>query len=52
MTSVLFDLGSTYSYVSVKFSLGLNMICDILDNPIHVSILIGESVVMTHVSHS
>ncbi|WMV32385.1 hypothetical protein MTR67_025770 [Solanum verrucosum] len=52
MTYVLFDPGSTYSYVSVKFALGLNLICDTLDVVIHVSTPIGESVVVTYVYRS
>lgn len=49
MTSVLFDSSSAYFYVSVKFVLSFNMICDTLDNCDHVSTLVGESVVLTHV---
>lgn len=33
MAYILFDPRSTYSYVSVKFALGLNLIGDTLDNP-------------------
>lgn len=31
MDSILFDLGSIYSYVSIKFVVGLNLVCNILD---------------------
>ncbi|WMV14470.1 hypothetical protein MTR67_007855 [Solanum verrucosum] len=37
MTNVLFDSGSTYSYVSLRFASKFTMICDILDASIHVS---------------
>ena len=49
MANVLFDPGSTYSYVSVRFSLDFDMICDILYAPIRVSIPVGELVIVTHV---
>ena len=47
MTNVLFDLDSTFSYVYVRFSSDLEMLCDILDDPIRVSTTIGESVIVT-----
>ncbi|WMV09159.1 hypothetical protein MTR67_002544 [Solanum verrucosum] len=45
MANVLFDPGSTYSYVSVRFALEFAMGCDILDAPIHVSTPIGKKLV-------
>ena len=37
MASVLFDPGSTFSYVSSSFATGLDLHCDLLDMPICVS---------------
>ena len=39
---VLFDPGSTFSYVSSSFATGLNLHCELLDMPIRVSTLVGE----------
>ncbi|KAH0652758.1 hypothetical protein KY289_030436 [Solanum tuberosum] len=44
MANVLFDPGSTYSYVSVRFASDFEMICDILDALIRVSTPIGDEV--------
>ena len=37
MAFVLFDPGSTFSYVSSSFANGLNLHCELLDMPIRVS---------------
>jgi len=52
MASVLFDLGSTYAYISVKFSLGHDLIRDIFDALIDVSTPVEEFVVVAHVYHT
>ena len=44
MNSVLFDPGSTFSYVSSSFATGHDLYCDLLDMPIRVSTPLGESV--------
>ena len=52
MASVLFDPGSTFSYVSSSFANGLNLPCELLDMPIRVSTPVGESVVVEKVYRS
>ena len=52
MASVLFDPGSTFSYVSSSFANGLNLHCELLDTPIRVSTPVGESVVVEKVYRS
>ena len=44
MASILFDPGSTFSYVSSSFATGLNLHCELLDIPIRVSTPVGEFV--------
>ena len=52
MASVLFDPGSTFSYVSSSFANGLNLPYELLDIPIRVSTPVGESVVVKKVYRS
>ena len=52
MDSVLFDPGSTFSYVSSSFATGLNLQYELLDMPIRVSTLVGESVIVEKVYRS
>ena len=52
MTSILFDPGSIFSYVSSSFSTGLDLYCDLLDMPIRVPTPMGESVVVEKVYRS
>ena len=52
MASILFDPGSTFSYVSSSFATGLNLHCDLLDMPIRVSTPVGESVIVEKVYRS
>ena len=52
MASVLYDPGSTFSYVSSSFATGLDLYCDFLDMPIRVSTPVGESVVVEKVYRS
>ena len=49
MDSVLFDPGSTFSYVSSSFATDLNLHCELLDIPIRVSTPVGESVIVEKV---
>ena len=52
MASVLFDPGSTFSYVSSAFATGLNLHCELLDIPIRVSTPVSESVIVEKVYRS
>ena len=52
MASVLFEPGSTFSYVSSSFATGLNLHCELLDMPIRVSTPVGESVIVEKVYRS
>ena len=52
MTSVLFDPGSSFSYVSSSFATGLDLHCDLFDMPIRVSTPVGESVIVEKVYRS
>ncbi|XP_049348112.1 uncharacterized protein LOC125812663 [Solanum verrucosum] len=47
--TVLFDPGSTYSYVSTYFVSSLDIVCESLDLPVHVSTPVGDSVVVDRV---
>ena len=49
MDNVLYDPGSTYSYVSVRFTSDFEMFCDILDVSTYVSTPVGESVTVPYV---
>ena len=52
MTYVLFDPGSTFSYVSSSIATGLDLYCDLLDMPIRVSTPMRESVIVEKVYKS
>ena len=52
MASILFDPGSTFSYISSSFATGLDLYCDFLDMPIRVSTPVGESVIVEKVYKS
>ncbi|XP_069146071.1 uncharacterized protein [Solanum lycopersicum] len=45
-TTILFDPGSTYSYVSTYFAPSLDILCESLDLSIRVSTHVGDSVVV------
>lgn len=47
MGSILFDLGFTYSNISIRFDLGHDPVCDMLDFPIYISTPIIDFVVVT-----
>ncbi|XP_075095117.1 uncharacterized protein LOC142173429 [Nicotiana tabacum] len=50
--SVLFDLGSTYSYMSSYFASYLDMPCDLIVTPIYVSIPVWDSIMVDRVYQS
>ncbi|XP_049387927.1 uncharacterized protein LOC125852238, partial [Solanum stenotomum] len=50
--SVLFDPGSTFSYVSTYFASGLELTCDRMSVPIRVSTPVGEPLVVNRVYRS
>ena len=52
MASVLFDPGSTFSYVSSSFVTILNLHCYLLNIPIRVSTPVGESTIVEKVYRS
>ena len=52
MDSVLFDPGSTFSYVSSSFATVLKLNCELLDMPIRVSTPVGKSVIVEKVYRS
>ena len=49
MASVIFDPGSTISYVYSSFDTGLYLYYDLLDMPIRVSTPVGEPVIVEKV---
>lgn len=46
IATILFDLGTIYLYVFVRFSLRLDMMCDMLETLVHVSTPDEDLVVM------
>lgn len=52
MATVLFDLDSSFSYMFVNFVVGLDMACDLLNFPIHMSTPIRDFVVVDRIYHS
>lgn len=50
--SLLFDQGSTYSYVSTHFDADIDHMCEPLDIPICVSTPVGKSLVVDRVYQS
>ena len=52
IASVLFDPGSTFSYVSSSFTTGLDLHYDLLEMPIRVSTPMGEYVIVEKVYRS
>ena len=52
MASVLFDPGSTFSYISSSIATSFDLHCVFLDTPIRVSTPVGESVIVEKVYRS
>lgn len=46
MASILFSLGSTFSHMSVKFTMGLDMDCDMPISSINIFVLASDSMVV------
>lgn len=43
---VLFNLGSIFSYISIRFSFGFDMVCEMLDTYMYMSTLVGVSIIV------
>lgn len=52
MDFILFYLGSSYSYVSIRFALVLILFFYVLESQVYVSTLIRDFLVVTHVYHA
>lgn len=52
MANVAFDSISPYFYVSIKFNLGLDIVCDMLITFLYVSTLVRDSVVLNQVYYT
>lgn len=52
MSFFLFDLGSTYSYISIKVVVVLNQIYDVPNHLIYLSTLVGDFMRVTNVYRS
>lgn len=46
MATIWFDMGSIFLYAYIKFILNLEIKYEILDNPIYVSTLVGDLVII------